>query len=77
MDSSMKLKSFYSIHCLWIVTHLLSTFVDGSVLPLSRDDLREKYGQGTLQVKNNFLLIKFMQETIFSSRYNFQRWSEL
>lgn len=46
----MKLKSFYSIRCILSIIHLFPTFVEGSVLPLSRDDLRSKYGQGTLKV---------------------------
>lgn len=47
MDSSKKQKQFYSIRCiLIIIIELLPSLIEGSELPLSRDDLREKFGQG-------------------------------
>lgn len=43
------------------VIHLLSLLIDGHEVPLNRDDLRKKYGQGTLfqfSVEINFFVDK-------------------
>lgn len=73
MDSSITIKSFYSIQFVLSVIQLIPALTEGSVLPLSRDDLRKKYGQGIFNVDNvnkiklktlfNFLILA---DTIFN-----------
>lgn len=72
MDSSKKQRRFYLIQFILGVVQLLTSLIEGSALPLSRDELRAKYGQGTFQVKEHFTHNKRMKKKIFfTSRDNF------